>query len=386
MTFLAPLWLAVAAVAAAGIFALHLITTRRPPAAPLPTARFVPGGEARAASRATRPTDVPLLLLRLLALVLLGAAFARPVARAGGASMARVVILDRSRSALADVRDSALSIVREGDAVVLADSAARPVRNGALDSLRTLQPNGSAGSISAALVAARRAARELTGRADSVELVIVSPLTADEFDAATAPLAAAWPGRVRVVRSRAAPMTAIVEARVVTSALSVADSQSARDGAAVVHWPPLAEGRAPSAEGVWVRGTTLVALLGRWPIDTAGTPIARWADGAPAVIERSIGRGCIREVGVGVPATGDLTLRPAFVRFRNSITRGCGARSAKDIPVDSGTAALARAGAAASARQFSDDASSPLAPWLLAAAALALVAEWLARRRAGVHA
>ena len=77
MTFLAPLWLAVAAIAAGVVFALHLITTRRPPAAPLPTARFVPGGDARAASRASRPTDVPLLLLRVLALVLLGAAVAR---------------------------------------------------------------------------------------------------------------------------------------------------------------------------------------------------------------------------------------------------------------------------------------------------------------------
>ena len=383
MTFLAPLWFAVAAVAAAGIVALHLITTRRPPAAPLPTARFVPDGDARAASHASRPTDVPLLLLRLLALVLLGAAFAGPVSRGGGASLARVVILDRSRSALSDVRDSAQLIVRRGDAIVLADSAPRSVRKGATDSLRALTPNLSAGSISAAFVTARRAARELTDRADSVELVIVSPFTRDEFDAATVPLAASWPGRVRIVRSQAAPIPVRVEPRIVSGALSTADSLAARDGAAVVHWPPIAA-RAPVAEGVWVRGTTLVALLGRRTIDTTGRTIARWADGTPAVVERSLGRGCVREVGIGVPLAGDLTLRPTFVRFRTAITGGCGVRARDEAASDSIVSSLVRGGAAASARLFAaDDESSPLAPWLLGVAMLALVAEWFVRRRSG---
>lgn len=383
MTFLAPFWFAVAAIAAVGIVALHLITTRHPPQAPLPTARFVPGGDARAASRASRPADVPLLLLRLLALLLLSAAFAGPVTQGGGALLARVVILDRSRSARSDVRDSALLIVRPGDAIVLADSAPRRVRDGATDSLRALTPNLSAGSISAALVAARRAARELADRADSVELVIVSPFTRDEFDAATVPLAASWPGRVRIVRSQAAPIPARVEAHIVPGALSTADSLAARDGAAVVYWPPI-EGSAPAAEGVWVRGTTLVALLGRRLIDTTGQVIARWADGTPAVVERPLGRGCIRAVGVGVPLAGDLTLRPALIRFQEAVTGACGAGVRDDGASDPIVRSLARGGAAASAPLFAvDDDSSPLAPWLVGLALLALAAESFVRRRDG---
>lgn len=386
MTFLAPLYFAVAAIAAAGIFAWHLIATRRPPSAPLPTARFVPHGDARAASRTSRPTDVPLLLLRVLALVLLGAAFAGPVTRRGGASLARVVIVDRSRSALPDARDSAQSLVRPGDALVLADSEPRRVLDGAMDSLRALTTSTSAGSLSAALVTARRAARELADRADSVELVIVSPFTRDEFDAATAPIAASWPGRLRVVRSQASPIPMRVSARVVSSALSAADSLSARDGAAVVHWPSLGRG-ALAADGVWVRGTTLVALLGRLTIDTTGQAIARWADGRPAVVERSLGHGCIREVGVGVPLAGDLTLRPAFIRFRDAVTGGCGARAHSESASDSSVAALSRGGAAASARVLvTGDESSPLAPWLLGLAMLALGAEWFVRRRTGAPA
>jgi hypothetical protein len=386
MTFLAPFWFAVAAIAAAGIIALHLITTRHPPAAPLPTARFVPRGDARAASRASRPTDVPLLLLRLLALILLGAAFAGPVARGGGASLARVVIVDRSRSALPDVRDSAQSLVRHGDAIVLADSAARRARDGATDSVRAMRPTAGAGSLSAALVAARHAAGQLADRADSVELIIISPFTRDEFDSATALLAASWPGRVRVVRTHAAPIPAHVEARIVAGALSAADSLAARDGAAVVYWPPLGRS-APAAEGVWVRGSTLVALLGRRRTDTTGQAIARWADGTPAVVEQSYGRGCIREVGVGVPLAGDLALRPAFTRFRAAVTGGCGPLAQGKVASDSIVASLARGGAAASVRLFAaDDESSPLAPWLVGLALLALAAEWFVRRRNGVPA
>src|SRR5471032_1489809 len=124
MSFLAPFWLGVAALAAGAVFALHLITTQRPPASMLPTARFVPAGDARASSRAARPTDLLLLLLRCAALVLLGTAFAGPVTHSRGSSLARVILVDRSRGAQPDVRDSAGAHMHAGDALVLFDSVA----------------------------------------------------------------------------------------------------------------------------------------------------------------------------------------------------------------------------------------------------------------------
>lgn len=407
MSFLAPFWLGVAAIAAAGIFAMHLITTRRPPPAPLPTARFVPGGDARSASRANRPADLLLLALRIAALLLLGAAFARPVSRPGGSALARVVVVDRSRSAQADVRDSAVAVWHEGDLLVVADSGARVVREMIGDTLRALRTTSTNGSLSAALAAARRAATELAGRADSVELVIVSPLTADEFDAASRPFIVGWPGRVRVARTRAAaatrPVVALVSpitndpltpavsslagepvsgerARIVRRDLTSADTAFAHDGAVVIHWPSLAGGTV-SAQGVWTIGVTVVAPLGRRAIDTSGVAIARWADGTPAVTERAVGAGCLREVGIGVPVAGDLTLQPAFGRLFRAITLACGVRAIGEPIADSVLTPLIRTGSAAPARAFvSGDESSPLAPWLIGAALLALGAEWLARR------
>ncbi len=60
MSFLAPWMMAAGVLAAMGVFALHLLTTRRPPAVMLPTARFVPESEVRAVARASRPTSTAL--------------------------------------------------------------------------------------------------------------------------------------------------------------------------------------------------------------------------------------------------------------------------------------------------------------------------------------
>ncbi|MGH7654412.1 MAG: BatA domain-containing protein, partial [Gemmatimonadaceae bacterium] len=310
MSFLAPLWLAAAGIASLGAVALHFITTQRPPVSPLPTARFVPQGDARASSRAARPTDLLLLLLRCAALLLLGTAFAGPVTRAAGTPLARVIVADRSRGALPDVRDSAAALVRPGDALVLFDSSAMVIAAGAQDSLRAMTVGRARGSLSAALVGARRAAGDLARNADSVELMIVSPLSADEIDAASASIVARWPGRVRLVRTAAARSTAAaitfatgdpddalsppiaalnaaiargattVPVRVVRTQPLAADSAAARDGAAIVAWPAL--GAAPvSAQGVWAGNATLVAPLARAALPQpapAASVVARWAD------------------------------------------------------------------------------------------------------------
>ncbi len=423
MSFLAPLWLAAAALAALGVVALHLITTQRPPASPLPTARFVPQGDARASSRAARPTDLLLLLLRCMALLLLGTAFAGPVTRSRGASLARVIVADRSRAAQRDVRDSAVALARAGDAAVLFDSAATLVSVSLTDSLRAITNGRNRGSISAALVAARRAARDLARSADSVELVVVSPLTADEVDAASAGMFTQWPGRVRLVRTAAVrPVAAAVTLvsndaddalRPVIAALNVptaqgqaptpapvrvlrvelngADSAAARAGTAVVSWPHIAAAGRVAAEGLWAGNATLVAPLERidYPGTLAGSRIvARWADGKPAAIEWPLGAGCIRRIGVGVPEAGDVTLQPAFGAVARVLLAPCEGANTGAALSDSMAKSFARGGPAATAAALrSADESAPLAPWLFGAALLLLLGELVMRRDAApVHA
>ena len=413
MSFLAPLWLAAAGAAALGAVALHFITTQRPAAAPLPTARFVPQGDARASSRAARPTDLLLLLLRCAALLLLGTAFAGPVTRAPGVPLARVIVADRSRGALADVRDSAVALVRPGDALVLFDSSATVIAAGGLDSLRALAATRARGSLSAALVGARRAAGDLARRADSVELVVVSPLTGDELDAASADAFAQWPGRARLVRTTAArptvpaitlvsgdpddalrpPIAALnagagpgvtaLPVRVVRAPPLAADTAAARAGAAVVFWPRGAAAAA-SAQGLWAGAATLVAPLERIALPPAagGRVVARWADGSPAAIERPLGRGCVRTIGVGVPAAGDITLQPSFTAVARALFAPCEAARVFAPAPDSTVVRFSRAGpAAAAAAVRSPDETTPLSPWLIGGALVLLAAELLVRRR-----
>jgi hypothetical protein len=103
MQFLAPLFLA--ALAAVGIpVILHLIQREKREAVPFPSLMFLSRIPHRS-TRRRRLRDLPLLALRVLALVLLAAAFARPllqrdsgVGAAGAPATETVVLLDRSYS------------------------------------------------------------------------------------------------------------------------------------------------------------------------------------------------------------------------------------------------------------------------------------------------
>ena len=99
MTFLAPGFLYGALAAAIAAIALHLIATREPRAVMLPTARFIPESSARAVVRAARLSDPWLLALRVLLLLLLGTALARPVRVPQRERIARVILADRSAAA-----------------------------------------------------------------------------------------------------------------------------------------------------------------------------------------------------------------------------------------------------------------------------------------------
>ena len=425
MTFAHPWALLAAAGAALVVLALHFIARRRPRELPFPTARFVPARSVRAPSRSTRPADLPLLLLRVLALLLAGAAFARPAFEAGRRPLARVVALDLSASerSLSAARDSTDRYLRAGDLLVVFDSAARVIPGDAHDSLTVLEGSRAPGSLSAALAAATRAASTLGDRADSVELVLVSPFAAEEWDAATGAIRSLWRGGVRLVATERADdssgrvstrptvmsgseldddpvmvaaalmrdSAARADVRIVRGAASAADSAWARDaGHVLVHWPtsppsgwPRREN--PDSVGAVAAGSAvLVADFARVVTPPAGDRrvVARWLDGVPAATETAMGEGCLRDVAVAFPVRGDLALRESAQRFVGALAAPCG--GARDLaPLGESPLAILRGderldGVRAPASP--ERAESRATPWLLAAAALLLVGELLLRR------
>lgn len=424
MTFLAPWMLAVAGAAALGVLALHLIALTRPPESPFPTTRFIPDAPARAASRASRPTDWWLLLLRMLALLLLGAAFARPVRTPERVPLRQVVLVDRSRAADMDAaRDSALAHLGERDAVILFDTVAVTLGATEPDSLRArlalVEPSHAPARLSAALVAAERLATALRDSTDSVRLVLVSPVAREALDAATAPVRERWPVAIELLRVPAratdaathrvsveapadgplavavALMGGSVEARVrvVRDRATAADSGWARDSAGVVlvwrdsvpdGWTRRASPDtvgAVTTEGVRGHDATLVAPLVRVADAPPGGAVrARWVDGAPVAVESPLGEGCVRTVGVSLAGTGDLALRDAFARFAAAMLAPCGGERDLSAASDDVVAMLRGEGGSARALGPPLEEGASLAAWPLSLGLLLLVGELVARR------
>jgi hypothetical protein len=432
MSFAAPLFLWVAAGVSLVTVALHLLAWRRPPESPLPTARFAPEAPIRIASRAIRPSDLALLALRVVLVMLVGGALAGPSFVSRSPGVARVLVVDRSRGADANaaIADASRSLMRPGDALVVFDSTAREVANASPDSVRTSLVSGR-GELSAALVAAIRAARRLERSHDSVEIVVVSPFGDDELDASTPAIRATWPGPVRSIRAGSVPNDSSVFARpevratggdpvlaalalagglrggarvrVARDSVTSADSVWTRRGGTLVAWPasdaPLAWPRRASADtalavtlfgggGSFADAATVVARFARRAAPPPGAVVARWADGEPAATESSLGSGCIRSVAVVVPMVGDLPLTSSFRRFASEIAAPC-KRSATWRPAPDSVLANALPVSLASSvtearlgerRGVIDEAASRLTAWLLAAALVAAGTELLLRR------
>ncbi len=221
-----PLYLFAAGAAAAVVVALHLLAWRRPTPVRFPTARFVPPSAVRAVSRAFRPTDVLLLLVRVAALLLAGLALAGPVVSPARSGVARVVVVDASRrvASLPAALDSARAHAAGADEVVWVrvDSVAAV----SSDSVRG-ERSEARGRLSAGLVAAVRAANRLERSRERVEIVVVSPFAAESWDAATAGIRDAWSGAITPVR---VAMRETVDA----------DSVSGRGGECCAVRPPVA--------------------------------------------------------------------------------------------------------------------------------------------------
>lgn len=420
MSWLLPSALGISAIAIAVAVALHFIARSRPVAEPLPTARFVPRRPVHARTRSLAPSDLLLLLLRAAALAAIGLAVAGPVFRANG-RVTRLFVVDHSRAvaSIEEARDSVRRLARPSDWLVLFDSAAtRAPTVAPLDTARISQAKGS---LSAAIAEAIRSAVTTSANADSIELVVVSPLAREELDAATSRLRAEWPGRIRVVTVRGARADSVAReitvgatgedivaagfslmgvgssgtsasVRLVRGRVSASDSAWARGpGHVLLHWPTSDSAAAwprratiDAIGGVTAGDATLVARFPRlWVL--AGRTIARWSDGEPAAVEHVIGNGCIRDVGILIDDASDLALRAPFRAFAQSLLAPCG--GARDVsPIPGATqASLAGAGPLAVASALRDRATevSRWTPWLFVLAALLLIAELAVRRAQG---
>ena len=434
MSIAAPFFLWIASAVAIATVAAHLLAWRRPPSSPLPTARFAPERPARVVSRAVRPTDLLLLAVRVAMVMLVGLALARPSFARERRGEGRVVVIDRSRSAgdAEAVSDSARAVFRPGDALVVFDSSAREVARPVADSIATPRDAGRApgapGSLSAALVAALRAAERLARERDSVEIAIVSPVTLDEIDAATAAIRDEWPGSVRVIRagsvrsdtlasvrpevrasagdpvaaalSLVGPVVGGATVRVRRDGVTPADSAWVREGGTLVAWPvPPATGWdarpdpdtafsvvAGGASEGFGRSTaaTVVAPFDRAFDPPAGRAIAYWGDGSTAATENPLGSGCVRSVAVPVPTVGDLALTPAFRHFARRMAERCGSNAgavAPDSVVDRVLPAAPSGARAPVLDRDTEPSDAPrLAAWLLGIAFALAVGELLLRR------
>ena len=432
MSFATPLvwW---SAVAGSGIItALHFLSVRRPPQLVLPTTRFLAGGDARAVSRTTRPSDVLLLLLRVIALLTAGAALAGPRWDHRDANGVRFIVADRTWQAdsvalLARVRASASTSGERAaaDYIVWSD---------------TISPDGGLGGMRADLassfpLALRAVAQPLRGMrdADSVALVIVAPPGGTASSDAWNAWRRTWPGTVQVVdftltgsRPRATPVVLETDAIDADDAVAAAyallgvratAARQAHDtsarfvlmlrtgrrtdstrtaGAVTVLWPEdgVPVGWQPVSDSVGAvaaRGVTLVSPMVRRARATAtvlrnARPIAWWSDGEVAALERPHGAGCVREVGIDA-RTGDLLLNESARGLLDAFIAPCGEQR---WPVPSTVLSVQAArqpratGAQLRAGTARDATSHPvwLAPLLLAVAIALLVAEIVVRRRA----
>ena len=204
MSLAAPGYFAAALAAAAVVVALHLLGWRRPTPSLLPTARFAPSIAVRAVSRDVRLTDALLLAVRVLALLLAGLALSRPILAAGRRGVARVIVMDASRSVAGtdQVEDSARAHARGADTTsyIRVDSMARLLSDSVLGARAEAR-----GTLTAGLIVAVREARRLQRQYDHVEIVLVSPFARESWDEATRLVRREWPYPVVVVPVVARP-------------------------------------------------------------------------------------------------------------------------------------------------------------------------------------
>jgi hypothetical protein len=236
------------------------------------------------------------------------------------------------------------------------------------------------------------------------------------MDAATDSIRAAWPGRVRVTQVTGARGTQQLprvqlpadESDALIAGLSLAGVGSPQGWIRLVHGAPTA------ADSAWARDSDRVLLVwphqGRdipWPqrasVDAiggvtsatgtliarfprlwrlSGYAVARWSDGEPAAVEHAFGRGCIRDVGVLIDPSSDVTLRQPFRDFVGALLEPCGGARNDGLLSKLRLGLLSGSGSLAPINRLRElsSQSSHWTPWLLLVAAALLTLELAVRR------
>ena len=417
MTFLAPIWLALAAVAVAGVVAIHLIAWRLPRSVPLPTARFVPDEPARRAARTLRLSDSGLLALRSAIIMAGGVALARPTFSVAPSGRATVFAIERSTMIgdTATLRDH----VRERQ-------GANPVSYVVFDTVSTVFQDeaevwahlaqvgtNQRASLTVGLLAATREARRLMRDYETVNIVLISTFTQGLFDEATnsvrretwgdslqlsriAPnVGASEPTQVDLRSVGDDPVAAGIHlamshgmvsgsSRVVRGVATAADSTWATEGRALVLWPREPTGT-ERIDGVLAGDdvTSIAHFIRPAPASHSGRVIARWVDGSTAAHESPLGAGCVRTIGFDVPDVGDFTLTPAFQRLAAVLVAPCGGSQSSEVVADSVITALAAPSVAPVSAILPDEGHAPnrLAAVIMVLAVVLAVSEVTVRRR-----
>ncbi len=436
--FAMPWVLGAAVFGAVAVTALHFLSVRRPPILLLPTARFLANRNARAVSRSTHPSDLLLLLLRVLAVLLAGMAIAGPRWTSGSRRVIRLTVADRSwmqdsnalLTLVRDQRDVNTTNPRD-HRIVWSDTV---TTDGALTGMRA--------ELAAAFPLAIRAATQMLPTlrdADSIALNIVAPPGGSASNEAWRAWRSAWPGAVRLYASApsstAAALASDSSDRVVMQVAS-GDADDAvaaayasygvaglSDGAAsaartlrvrtvrvhrqtkgttgssdiTVFWPTdgIPEHWRASNDSVGAlaaRGVAMVAPYVRRARVTAevmrhARAIAWWSDGEIAAVEQIVGGGCVRTVGIAVPSSGDELLSESARGLLAAFIAPCGVQR-RPVPMallDANTVQDTPLAVAAALRSedVHDTSSQPawLTPVLTALALLLLIVEWAVRDR-----
>jgi hypothetical protein len=413
--FGAPAFLAAGAALALAAIILHLITSTPPRRAPLPTARFVTPTRASAVRLQRRPTDIALLIVRVLFALAIGAAFAQPAWIPAASGTTHIVLFDRGagmRAAFGDALDTlraTSSRTTADDLTIIAFDTAAAVmteRASVEDTFAELARMGTA-EVESDYRIAFEALRQTTAVAAaldySVTLITVPRWSAYRAGTAAA-RRAAWSGSLALVGLSASSDMVVPGPR-----LEAEPGSPLADAAAALGWSPVPAGERPN---VIIRSVTDTAVTGWRHMDAAdlpdgivmddgwllpvpaggvleptGTAEARiaavWRDGrVAAAAEQGTADGAACRIVAAFPMdTGWTTAQPWYPELVRRLALACPAGNVQTgAALDAGAVGLLRGSgvdAAAPARRR----GRPLDRALLALALLLAAVEWPLRNR-----